>query len=228
MSERTGHELLEALAAMGPRPALAWYGEGARVELSGAVLANWIIKSVGHLADEIALEPGELVVIAAPAHWKRLVLALASWSLGARVKLCESDEGIEGEVRVLVTDRPSAPLADQADEVLALEPASLAMRWPGELPALAHDWVQEVRAHPDALATPLSAWGGPDPVAPAQPAASEHPAASEQHGALAVRTDGVDEAEHVLAALLGGGRIVGPASALDERAAQDEGLAPRG
>ena len=69
--------LLEPLEALGPLPALAWHGEAARIELSGHVLANWVIKAIGHLHDEVALGQGDVVVLDLPPHWKRLVLALA-------------------------------------------------------------------------------------------------------------------------------------------------------
>ncbi|WP_422115085.1 hypothetical protein [Brachybacterium sp. UNK5269] len=66
MTADTARLLLGALERSGPNPALAWYGEAARIELSGHVLANWVIKSIGHLHDEIALEPGETVVLDLP------------------------------------------------------------------------------------------------------------------------------------------------------------------
>ena len=50
--------LLAPLEALGPLPALAWHGEASRIELSGHVLANWVIKAIGHLHDEVAREPG--------------------------------------------------------------------------------------------------------------------------------------------------------------------------
>ena len=83
----TGRALLAALEALGPTPALAWYGEASRIELSGHVLANWVIKAIGHLHDEVALEHGDTVVLDLAPHWKRLVLALATWSLGGEVVL---------------------------------------------------------------------------------------------------------------------------------------------
>ena len=147
MTHDTGLQLLGALERGGPHPALAWYGEAARIELSGHVLANWVIKSIGHLHDEIALEPGETVVLDLAPHWKRLVLALAAWSLGAEVTVLERPLAAAAaeSPRVLVTDRPDSPLAGSADEVLALQSVSLALRYDGALPALAHDWVSEVR-----------------------------------------------------------------------------------
>src|SRR5699024_7729037 len=68
-SPHTAARLLSALESTGPRPALAWYGEAARIELSGHVVANWVIKAIGHLHDEIALDPDDEVVVDLPPHW---------------------------------------------------------------------------------------------------------------------------------------------------------------
>lgn len=218
--------LLEALERIGPRPALAWHGEAARIELSGHVLANWVTKSIGHLDAEIALEPGELVVLDLPPHWKRLVLALAAWSLGARVHVTPAEESDDAdalsgeEIRVLATDRPDSALSEESDEVLALDAVSLAPRFSGPLPPLVHDWASEVRAHPDALTVPLPAWSGPAP-ADAEPDGPDSPR-------LLVADDGLLDAPQVLAALLAGGGFVGPAAAVDERTARDEGVTSRG
>lgn len=226
-SLHSGAQLLRALEQTGPRPALAWYGESARIELSGHVLANWIIKSIGHLHDEIDLTPGDLAVLDLPPHWKRLALALAVWSLGAEVTVLERTDreaDADGEEdaadaadpvppRVLLTDRPDSALAGDADEVLALEAVSLAPRWSGELPPLVHDWLAEVRGSSDQLGVVLPEWSGPAPQAEIGDAPR-----------LLVEGDGLASAPETLAALLAGGGIVGPASAVTAHQAGDEGV----
>jgi hypothetical protein len=207
-------DLLSSLEALGPRPALVWYGEESRIELSGHVLANWVIKAVGHLDAEVMLERGDLVLLDLPAHWKRLVLALAAWGLGARAVL---EEGADDEVRVLATDRPaSAARAEDADEVLALDARSLSLRFDGDLPPLVHDWAQEVRSHPDHLAVPLGAWAGPAP-SPLPTGVAESPGAR-----LLVTADGLDAPGPLLTALLEGRGIVGPAESVSPEQAQQE------
>lgn len=254
----TAEQLLRALERTGPHPVLAWYGEAARIELSGHVLANWVIKAIGHLHDEIALEPGELVVIDLPPHWKRLVLALAAWALGAEVRVLErggaagADEraapgpasGREGapdgrampdglaDVRVLVTDRPGSGLAGSADEVLALEPVSLAPRFSGELPPLVHDWLAEVRGSSDRLGVVLPAWSGPSAgaapdAAPELSRAAASDAAPASAPRLLVEGDGLGAVPEVLGALRAGGGIVGPAAVVTERQAQEEAVTAR-
>lgn len=81
--------LLGALESVGPRPVLVSHTAEGRVELSGHVLANWIIKTTNHLQDEVDLRPGESVVLALTPHWKRLVLAIGAWALGAEVTLLD-------------------------------------------------------------------------------------------------------------------------------------------
>ena len=181
-SPQTAAQLLSTLERLGPRPVLAWYGEAARIELSGHVVANWVIKSIGHLHDEIALAPDEQVVIDLPPHWKRLTLALACWALGARVTVLEREPGAEPEPpagdedpRVVITDRPASALADTADEVLAVEAVSLAPRFGAELPALVHDWLAEVRGSSDRLGVALPPWSGPAPEHPDGPEAGTSP-----------------------------------------------------
>lgn len=206
--------LLAALEDLGPRPALIWYGPDGRTELSGHVLANWVIKAIGHLADEIDPAPGEDLVLDLPAHWKRLVLALAGWSLGLRVSILdEGAAGAPGAPRILATDHPGSARAGQADEVLALAALSLSLRFPEPLAALQRDWVQEVRASPDVLQVPTAAWSGPAPV-PAAPGT-----------AVLLTADGTgSDAPAALGAWLAGSRAVGPSAALDAATARSEGV----
>jgi len=225
--------LLDPLEALGPLPALAWHGESSRIELSGHVLANWVIKAIGHLHDEVALEVGDVVVLDLPPHWKRLVLALAVWSLGGEVVTlprslsgrpghAERDEAAEAvpegveDPRVVVTDRPGSALADSADEVLAVQALSLAPRYDGELPPLVRDWVLEVRGSSDRLSVPLPAWSGPVPLATAGSAAR-----------LLVEADGLDVVPRLLGAWAAGGGVVGPASAVSDHRAAEEGVTAR-
>lgn len=201
--------LLAALEARGPHPALVWYADEGRTELSGHVLANWIIKSANHLGEEIMLEPGEQVVLDLPPHWKRLVLAFAAWSLGATVDVPDGD-GIERDVRVLATERVESDAAADADELLALHPVSLSLRFTGDLPALAHDWAQEVRGHADHLTADLADWSGPIP-------------GTDPGHTLLIPGDGIACAADVLGAWLHGRGVVGPADVVTPEQAEAEG-----
>lgn len=216
--------LLDSLESLGPHPALVWYGEGSRVELSGHVLANWVIKTVNFMDHELMLRPGEEMVLDLPPHWKRLVLALAAWSLGATVMEPADLPGGQ-DPRVLATDNPDSELAGRADEVLALQPASLALRFEAPLPPLAHDWVQEVRAHADELMVEPRSWSGP-----AAADWSNHgdppPLAGQRRvrRPLLLQHDGLEDPQPLLGALAAGRTVVGPANAVDAPRAEDEGL----
>lgn len=242
----TGAMLLSALERTGPHPVAAWYGEAARIELSGHVLANWVIKSIGHLDGELAFEPGDSLLVDLPPHWKRLVLALAAWSMGGSVHMASpSEASAPSAPQVVATDRPASDTAEAADEVLALEAVSLAPRFSGDLPPLVHDWAAEVRAFADQLGVALPAWSGPQPSpagsgvpSDAAPGASVGSGTPAGYGAplgpgtqapprLLVAGDGLESAPATLAALLAGGGIVGPAEAVGEQQARDEGVTAR-
>jgi len=79
------------------RPRITWYGPDERIELSGAVLGNWVAKVTNLLVEEFDAGPGVRVELDLPAHWRTVVWALAVWRSGA----CVADDG----TRVIVTDR---------------------------------------------------------------------------------------------------------------------------
>lgn len=204
--------LLDALERIGPRGALVWYGDEGRTELSGHVLANWVIKAVNHLAEEVMVAAGEQMVLDLPPHWKRTVLALAGWSLGLEIAY-RGGPGLADAPRVLATDDPTSALAEEADEVLALEPVSLSLRFPDSLPALVRDWAQEVRGSGDRLTTPVGPWSGPSPA--------DVPTAPQR---VLVDDDALASAPTALAHWLAGGTVLGPAVVIDDETARTEGV----
>jgi uncharacterized protein (TIGR03089 family) len=161
--------LLARLAADGGRPRLTWYGDdGERVELSGAVLANWVSKTVNLLVEEFDAAPGTTAVVDLPVHWRTAVWSLAAWRTGATVAL--PDAGAAGP-DVVVTDTPERWTDGGVDLVVVSLPA-LARRYDGELPPGAIDaasavmtygdvigWAPEVDPDQDALVTAAGAVG---------------------------------------------------------------------
>ncbi|KZM33921.1 TIGR03089 family protein [Oerskovia enterophila] len=162
------------------RPRVTWYGDdGERVELSGAVLHNWINKTVNLLVEEFDAAPGTRVLLDLPPHWRAIVWGLAAWRTGATLVLLpdtaasgvvEQEEGagvpalpeLARDVDVVVTSRPAAWTGTRAPVVAVPLPA-LARRFDGDLPAGAIDagsavmtygdqigWVEEV--DPEAVA----------------------------------------------------------------------------
>lgn len=140
--------LLARLAADGGRPRLTWYGDdGERVELSGAVLANWVSKTVNLLVEEFDGAPGTRIVVDLPVHWRTAVWALAAWRTGATVVLPDAGTA---HPDVVVTDSPDRWADGGADLVVVSLPA-LARRYDGELPSGAMDAASAVMTYGDAI-----------------------------------------------------------------------------
>lgn len=133
------------------RPRLTWYGEdGERVELSGAVLHNWVNKTVNLLVEEFDAAPGTRVLLDLPPHWRSIVWALATWRTGATLVLAPQTDGSDGVgqadatgqslaatspgVDVVVTSRPGSWQGTDGQLVAVPLPA-LARRFDGDLPA---------------------------------------------------------------------------------------------
>ena len=147
--------LLEALVEADPgRPRLTWYGAGGeRVELSARVLVNWVAKTVDLLANELDVEPGDVVELALPAGWRTAVIALAAWCVGAE----PSWDGDEGEMLDDLEPQPPAVLVTTADgpvgpagRVVVVDLPALSRRTEGGPPG-ALDFNAEVTGRDDVL-----------------------------------------------------------------------------
>ncbi|NMR20887.1 TIGR03089 family protein [Cellulomonas fimi] len=138
--------VLELVTADPGRPRLTWYGPGGeRIELSGAVLANWVAKTTNLLVEEFNAGPGVRVGLDLPAHWRTVVWALAAWRCGACVVLGEE----AGAADVVVTDRPDRH--DGAAQLVAVGLPALARRFDGELPRGAVDAAEAVMTYGDVV-----------------------------------------------------------------------------
>ncbi|WP_273654171.1 TIGR03089 family protein [Cellulomonas fimi] len=148
-------DLLTLVTRNPGRPRLTWYGaDGERVELSGAVLENWVNKTTNLLVEEFDAAPGTRVALDLPPHWRTLVWAMATWRCGACVVL----DGDEHDV--LATHRP-AP--ETRGDVVAVALAALARRFDGPLPGGAVDAASAVMTYGDVVG-----WAPPvDRAAPA-------------------------------------------------------------
>src|SRR3712207_930384 len=138
------HDLLATLASGGGRPRVTQYAaDGERVELSGAVLANWTAKTTNLLVEEFDVAPGSTVRLDLPAHWRTLVWALATWRCGACVVL-----GPDGDTDVVVSDVPGR---HDAGQLVAVALPALARRFAGPLPAGAVDAAAAVMTYGDVI-----------------------------------------------------------------------------
>lgn len=149
-------DLLRLVTRDPGRPRLTWYGdEGERVELSGAVLENWVNKTTNLLVEEFDAGPGARVVLDLPPHWRTVVWALAIWRTGATVVLAPAEhDGTTGaagtRADVVVTARPDRWAGTRAELVAVTLPA-LARRFGGDLPAGAIDAASAVMTYGDQL-----------------------------------------------------------------------------
>ena len=136
---------LLALLSSSPSPHLTWYADDAaeRVELSGKVLANWVSKAA-NLLEEEGVEPGATVLLDLPVHWRAAVWAMAAWLRGAYVAFDAAGPAPD----VVVTYRPEQV---DADVVVAVPLAPLALAWAGELPAGVVDGAADLMAQADQL-----------------------------------------------------------------------------
>ncbi|GAA2726055.1 TIGR03089 family protein [Cellulomonas aerilata] len=143
---RSVADVLDLVTADPGRPRLTWYGgDGERVELSGAVLANWVAKTTNLLVEELDVEPGVRVGLDLPPHWRTAVWALAAWRSGAEVAL----GGAAGDADVVVTDAPGAHAA--ARQLVAVSLPALARRFDGDLPDGAVDAAGAVMTYGDVI-----------------------------------------------------------------------------
>jgi uncharacterized protein (TIGR03089 family) len=157
-------DVLSSLHRQPGRPRLTWYGpEPERIELSGAVLDNWVTKTANLLVEELDAGPGTRVVLDLPPHWRALVWALAAWRVGACVVPVGPAQApardVPGDV---VVTRDAAAWSGPAPVVAVALPA-LARRFDGDLPPGALDAASSVMTYGDALGwVPVG-----DPHAPA-------------------------------------------------------------
>lgn len=157
----TIRDVLRTLTADPGRPRLTWYGpDGERIELSGAVLVNWVSKTTNLLVEELDAEPGTVVATDLPPHWRTLVWALSAWQAGAEVRVVDEAEASTGSplppADVIITSTPERWLAPDGrrpahgDLVVVSLPA-LARRYDGDLPAGAIDAASAVMTYADSL-----------------------------------------------------------------------------
>ncbi len=139
---------LAALAAL-RRPVLRWEGaDGAALELTGPVLANWVHKAHGLLGEsEVGPDLDLGVVDSAGLHWRALSGVLAAWSLGACVRILDDEEPSDDWAALAVEHRAEDPVTQSADEVFVFPVAPLALRV--DAPVDTIDYATALRTHPD-------------------------------------------------------------------------------
>ncbi|WP_019159172.1 hypothetical protein [Brevibacterium senegalense] len=149
--------VLAALAAR-RHPVLRWEdGDGAALELTGPVLANWVHKAHGLLADlDVGPHRGLGLVVGAdePLHWRALAGALAAWGLGSPVLLVTDEPPADEWIALVPEALAQDPVTDSADEVLVFPVAPLALA--ADAPPETIDFATALRAFPDESAIAAS------------------------------------------------------------------------
>jgi uncharacterized protein (TIGR03089 family) len=149
-------ELLGPLLRRDPaQPRITHYDDttGARIELSGATLANWAAKTANWLRDELDVQPGDTVAVSLPPHWQTAGVLLGVWWCGAVVTTSPAG----AQVALCGIDQIATATVAGVDEVAALGLDALGMGI-SVLPPGVRDYVTEVRVHGDTF-TP----GAPGP-----------------------------------------------------------------
>ncbi|MBF0723309.1 TIGR03089 family protein [Sanguibacter inulinus] len=150
--------LLGALTTEPGRPRLTWYGDGGeRIELSGAVLVNWVSKTTNLLVEEFDAEPGTVVVTDLPPHWRTLVWALATWRAGAHLRVVDDSSDPAADLSgadVVVTatpDRWTTPdgTRPRGTELVAVALPALARSFGADLPPGTVDAASAVMTYGD-------------------------------------------------------------------------------
>lgn len=170
-------QIISTVASRAEPALVSLSASGERLELTGAVAANWVYKSAG-LLTELGVGPELSLGIVCPPpahlHWRALAALLAAWSLGAPVSVLTVDSPEPAEPWVaLRPETPataggapeaaggtleaaggtSAPVDDtDAEEVLVYAIGALALSARAESGCI--DYNSAVRAYPDVVDLP--------------------------------------------------------------------------
>lgn len=152
MTHATPTEIYESLVAAGTSPALVWYDDEGRVELSGKVFANHVAKIANFLEQDCDLLPGRRIVLDLPLHWKTLAWALGGLVAGGFVVVGRKKVNDHEPGTIIVTATPDEVSADDPEDlVVALNLDSFGFAWDGDLPDGVADGSAEVIGQADVL-----------------------------------------------------------------------------
>ena len=135
------------------RPLVTFYdsGSGERVELSVATVDNWVCKLVNLFSVELALEPGDDIVVDLPTSWQSSVVLLAAWSAGLVVSL---RGGGAPALRFVGPSALRQPV--ESDHVVACSLLPLGGPFASPLPSGWLDFALEVPGQADVVLAPVA------------------------------------------------------------------------
>ncbi len=162
MSALVADRLRRRTRTAGADPLITYYdvSAGTRTELSAVTFGNWVDKTCNLVTDELLLEPGAVVELAAarthPGHWVTAGWQLACWQLGLTVSV---GSGLPADL--IVTGPDWSDHADAGVDVVACSMHPLGLGLDRPTPAGVLDYALEVRGQPDGYApTPQSGMRG--------------------------------------------------------------------
>jgi uncharacterized protein (TIGR03089 family) len=138
----------------GSAPLFTFYDldSGARTELSAATFSNWVEKTSNLLADEVAVDQGDVIsmplAVEAPGHWLTAVWELACWQVGLVVDITSGSS----PAAAVVTGPRWHGYAEREVFACALHPMGFGFGEP--LPDGIRDYAIEVRNHADSYSGP--------------------------------------------------------------------------
>ncbi|WP_067863165.1 TIGR03089 family protein [Nocardia shimofusensis] len=138
--------ILDPILAQDPAaPRITYYDDatGARIELSGATLANWAAKTANLIRDEFGLTIGARVAVLLPAHWQTAAVLLGCWWAGTEVVL---NADPDADLALVTPDRIDEVGAISEVAALSLDPMGAPVR---DLPVGVTDFATSVRVHGD-------------------------------------------------------------------------------
>jgi uncharacterized protein (TIGR03089 family) len=129
------------------QPLLTLHDGPARVELSGATVANWVAKSANLLVDGYG--GPHRVGLLLPLHWQAVCLLLAGVAAGATVVVADEPAQLGGcELAFTTAETAEATLDAGVEDVLALSGHPLGAPCTA-LPPLVADYAREVPSYGD-------------------------------------------------------------------------------
>jgi acyl-CoA synthetase (AMP-forming)/AMP-acid ligase II len=115
--------LAGALRSAPGRPLITMYDDsaGERVELSVATFGNWVYKLANLFGGDWGLEPGDLVSVQLPTHWRAAATTVGAWTAGLTVTF-RSTPG--AATSLLRWDDFAAEVPGQPDELVMPSPVT--------------------------------------------------------------------------------------------------------
>lgn len=133
-------------------PRLTFYSDEDRIELAGPTIGRWASKISGLLLADLGVEAGALVAVRLDSHWRALMWGLGVLQAGCTLDLGRSADFAGADVAVATTEEDLAEATEAGVlDVLTQPLPSLALAWPGTVPAGTEDAAQAVMSQPDAL-----------------------------------------------------------------------------